>query len=135
MAFSTKTKYTRFLIVVAVFTLVLYAFRDRISDATYFGSQSFDTDPSGHFDWSKLPVRYPVSSLHPLPTGEALKLPKVQHQFPAEAAVDRSTREHRRNTVRDVFIRGWKSYREHAWMADELVSLSDMHTSFNNLHG
>lgn len=128
MAFSTRAKYTRFLVLVAVFTLVLYTFRDRISDGSFYDLQSFASSaavgPDGRFDWSKLPVRYPVSSLHPLPTGEPVNLPKVQYNLPkakVESTKAKNLREHRRNAVRDAFIRGWKSYKSHAWMADELV--------------
>lgn len=128
MPFSFRAKSTRFLVLVAVFTLIVYTFRERISDGSFYNWESYSSDASvtqgGHFDWSKLPVRYPVSSLHPLPTGAPVKLPKVQHIFSQESAAEKAVREERREAVRDVFIRGWKSYKKYAWMADELSPIS-----------
>lgn len=128
MPFNFRAKSTRFLVLVAVFTLIVYTFRERISDGSFYNWESYSSDASvtqgGYFDWSKLPVRYPVSSLHPLPTGAPLKLPKVQHVFSQESAAEKASREERREAVRDVFIRDWKSYKKYAWMADELVSRS-----------
>jgi len=128
MAFSLRAKYTRFIIFVGIFTLVLYTLRDRISDGAYYGWQTSLSGAvkNGHLDWSKLPVRYPVTSLHALPTGKPHKLPKIQRDFPRESTADKNVREVRQTAVRDAFLRGWKSYKKHAWMADELVSLVDM---------
>ncbi|KAL1311086.1 hypothetical protein AAFC00_001294 [Neodothiora populina] len=128
MVFGTRARYTRFLVIVAVFTLVLYTYRDRISEGSFYSLQGFNSNaaigPDGHFDWSKLPIRHPVSSLHPVPTGEPLRLPKVQHTFPQESPKDKQVREQRRDAVRDAFVRGWESYKKHAWMADELAPIS-----------
>ena len=127
MAFSMRKRYSRYLVLVAILTLVLYTYREAISDGAFYQWQSYTTDLTndGHFDWSKLPVRYPVSSVRPLPTGQPLKLPVVQHAFSAESSKAKIVREKRKSAVRDAFARGWFSYKAHAWMADELVSLVD----------
>lgn len=130
MAFSTRAKYTRLLVLVFIFTFVVFTFRDSISEGSTYSLDRFGYsfgsahDANGHFDWSKLHVRNPVTSLHPLPTGEPLKLPRVQHDFSAdkaESSQDKAVREHRKESVRNAFLRAWKSYKAHAWMADELV--------------
>ncbi|KAH6603172.1 class i alpha-mannosidase [Trichoderma cornu-damae] len=74
--------------------------------------------------WKTLPVHYPPRSIRPLPTNSPVKYPSVQATFGEEAAEARMTREHRRRAVKEVFSKCWASYREHAWMADELAPVS-----------
>lgn len=129
MAYSTRTKWSRFLLLTALFAVLLYTYREHIAkgSVTVWGTTktpSFRTGPVVHSDWSKLPIRYPVSSLHPLPTGQPHKLAKVQHDFLPESNAESSTRLKRQTAVRDSFQRCWKSYKEHAWMADELAPIS-----------
>jgi mannosyl-oligosaccharide alpha-1,2-mannosidase len=80
------------------------------------------SDPD--FRWDKVPTRYPVESLTPLPTGKPVQLPKVQHTFPAETSQQAAKRKKRQKAVKDTFERCWKAYKKHAWMKDELAPLS-----------
>jgi len=98
-------------------------------DATFdikLAPDSSDTidAPNGRFRWKDVPTNFPVKSFMPLPTGRPIKLPKVQHDFSAETEEHATKRRQRQKAVRDSFERGWKAYREHAWMKDELGPLS-----------
>lgn len=70
------------------------------------------------FNWSSAKQYFPVSSYASLPKGKPKTLPKVQHGFPAKHKG--SVTEERRKAVRDVFLRGWTSYKQQAWGWDEL---------------
>lgn len=84
--------------------------------------------------WSKLPDRYPVTSLRALPTGTAAsaaaagpRIPRIQkHPAPtsSEDAEARRTREERLAAVRDSFRHSWEGYRTRAWMRDEVGPLT-----------
>ncbi|KAI8719024.1 Alpha-1,2-Mannosidase [Fusarium sp. LHS14.1] len=74
------------------------------------------------FNWSTLPPFHPPSSIKPLPTEAPHKLPKVQAnqgQFQLT-----STTKSRQKAVRDEFLRSYKSYKQYAWMKDELTPIS-----------
>ncbi|KAK3366209.1 glycoside hydrolase [Lasiosphaeria ovina] len=77
-----------------------------------------------HSPWASFPQRYPVRSMRPLPTGTPLALPRIQNTFPTETADDRKKRLERKAAVKQAFKRCWSSYREKAWMSDELTPLS-----------
>lgn len=77
-----------------------------------------------NFQWRTVPTNYPVTSFTPIPTDKPLKLPRVQHDFPAENQELSKTRKERQAAVRKTFERAWKAYREHAWMKDELAPIS-----------
>ncbi|GAB7354856.1 hypothetical protein MBLNU459_g5232t1 [Dothideomycetes sp. NU459] len=130
MAYSTRTKWSRLLLLVSLFAVILYVHRERNSPDGYgniwttVNRPSFRTGPAVHVDWGKLPVRYPVSSLTPLPTGQPRKLAQVQHDFPSESSADSAIRLTRQTAVREAFDRCWTSYKTHAWMADELAPIS-----------
>jgi mannosyl-oligosaccharide alpha-1,2-mannosidase len=74
-------------------------------------------------DWVNWTQYYPVTSLKPLPTGTPCDLPKVQFEFPAGGRSDPVARE-RQRAVKDVFVRGWNSYKEIAWGYDELTPVT-----------
>ncbi|OCK74835.1 glycoside hydrolase family 47 protein [Lepidopterella palustris CBS 459.81] len=76
------------------------------------------------YDWTKVPVRNPVTSLTPLPTGEPLPLPKIQFEFGTEKDIEKQLRETRQSEVKKAFQRCWKAYQEHAWMQDEIKPIS-----------
>lgn len=79
------------------------------------------------YDWSSLPQRHPVDKVTPLPTGTPLKLPPVQYDFASdkEPSKDRlAVLAARRTAVKDAFVKSWTSYRNHAWMYDELEPVS-----------
>lgn len=79
------------------------------------------------YDWSSLPQRHPVDKITPLPTGKPLKLPKVQHDFASGKKASKArvaVLADRRAAVKDAFLKSWNSYKEHAWMYDELEPVS-----------
>ncbi|KAI2630095.1 glycoside hydrolase family 47 protein [Xylaria nigripes] len=91
------------------------------------------------FDWSRLSHRYPVptAELTALPRGRPRDLPQVQFQFPIDASSTARARERvikeRRELVKEAFAKSWKSYKNHAWMYDELAPISG--TAKNTLGG
>ncbi|ROW09484.1 hypothetical protein VMCG_02152 [Cytospora schulzeri] len=109
---------------------VFYMFR---SDASYkWPSSSFSTPskskwqvPDDYF-WKTVPVHFPPKSIRPLPINKkAIQYPKVQAiKFPSETAEQRGVREQHRDAVKQVFQKGWKSYKEKAWLADELTPVT-----------
>ncbi|KAF2718540.1 glycoside hydrolase family 47 protein [Polychaeton citri CBS 116435] len=76
-------------------------------------------DPN-RFRWDQVPVRFPVSSLTPIPTAEPEPLPQVQAEFDEESKARRAVRVERQAAVKAAFERSWKAYKERAWMHDEL---------------
>lgn len=48
------------------------------------------------------------------------KIPSIQNKFTTGSGAD----ERRRQSVKEIFIRAWKGYREYAWLKDELASIS-----------
>lgn len=74
--------------------------------------------------WKSRPTHYPIKSLIALPTGKPKRLPPVQHKFSQESAQDAEVRLARQQQVKDVFKHCWASYRERAWMHDELAPVS-----------
>ncbi|KAK1759832.1 mannosyl-oligosaccharide 1,2-alpha-mannosidase MNS1 [Echria macrotheca] len=76
------------------------------------------------FDWSKVKPRYPPGNIRALPSAPARPLPRVQHAFGAEDHHAAEVRKRRRQAVRDLFRKNWKSYRKYAWKKDALQPLS-----------
>ncbi|KAK0388133.1 hypothetical protein NLU13_4378 [Sarocladium strictum] len=74
------------------------------------------------FDWATFDPYYPPGSIKTLPAGKPLALPPVQ--APSTEFKKSSTNDKRREAVRNAFKRAWDSYREHAWMMDELAPLT-----------
>ncbi|RYP27766.1 hypothetical protein DL767_007541 [Monosporascus sp. MG133] len=74
--------------------------------------------------WRRLPTRYPVESMRPLPTQRPKALPKIQATFGKETAQDRETRLRRQAAVKEAFERCWASYKKYASPADELTPVS-----------
>lgn len=70
------------------------------------------------FNWSSAKQYHPVSTLASLPNGKVKNIPKVQHTFSKKSG--NKVTEERRKAVRDVFLRGWTSYKQQAWGWDEL---------------
>lgn len=74
------------------------------------------------FDWSTFQHHHPPSSIKPLPEAKASTLRQVQAK-PKDfqhCAEEKS----RRKAVRDAFVRSYASYKEFAWMKDELAPLT-----------
>ncbi|KXJ85176.1 glycoside hydrolase family 47 protein [Microdochium bolleyi] len=74
--------------------------------------------------WKSLPVLYPPATIRPLPTTKPVIYPRIQALSFEESATARNTREKHRDAVKDIFKRCWSSYRQHAWLADELTPVS-----------
>jgi mannosyl-oligosaccharide alpha-1,2-mannosidase len=125
MAISPKMKSYRLIVLFTIFAAILFIHRDRVA---YAGFKSWSASSSvmfgGHVDWSQVPKQHAVTSMYALPTGKPKKLPKVQHSFPTESKSEKSVREERQHAVLDAFKRAWLSYKDHAWMADELTPIS-----------
>ncbi|KAI6836187.1 seven-hairpin glycosidase [Hortaea werneckii] len=65
--------------------------------------------------------QYPEASPRSVPSPEKWRLPRTQHNFgfwSGRAQLER------RAKVKAAFLRCWEAYREHAWMADELMPIS-----------
>ena len=76
------------------------------------------------FDWSAVrPFHDPYPLTKP-PSGVPQRLPHIQHRFPKNSKFLGTTQASRRDVVKKAFQRNWKSYREFAWMKDELTPLS-----------
>lgn len=77
------------------------------------------------FEWDKVPMRNKVASMIPMPTGDAMKLPKIQFQFArVEDLTAKNIRELRKEEVRKQFLKCWRSYRSYAWGHDEIKPIS-----------
>ncbi|OTB07027.1 glycoside hydrolase family 47 protein [Hypoxylon sp. CI-4A] len=82
------------------------------------------------FNWSTLPQRHPVpqSELASLPTGKPRKLPKVQFPFKTDKSSTGKARaqtiSHRRDEVKDAFLKSWAGYKQFAWMSDEMTPVT-----------
>lgn len=129
----------RVLIVLALACTALLLLYQLHGHATPFPPQSISTsaDPqqattlkpepsvlTSNSFWKSRPTHYPLQTLNAVPTSSPKKLPTVQHAFSSESAQDREVRLSRQQQVKDVFTRCWKSYRERAWMHDELSPIT-----------
>ncbi|KAF2157713.1 glycoside hydrolase family 47 protein [Myriangium duriaei CBS 260.36] len=74
----------------------------------------------GTVHWSKQLEHFPVSSTIPLPTGTPKSIPKVQAKFQKETKIEKQDRLEKLNIIRGVAKKNWDSYKEFAWMHDEL---------------
>ncbi|RYO75974.1 hypothetical protein DL766_008253 [Monosporascus sp. MC13-8B] len=81
------------------------------------------------YDWSRHPQKYPAPApIKQLPTGNRRTLPKIQYAFETDTSPESVAREQvlaeRRLDVKQKFLKGWDSYRNKAWMHDELTPVS-----------
>jgi len=74
------------------------------------------------FDWTTVEQHFPVEPIHELPTGRPKYLPRVQHDFSNYIHDDKT--KSRQKAVRDAFVRGWDSYKQYAWLRDELAPVT-----------
>ena len=88
------------------------------------GAQTQQQPPPKSINWAKKPLHHPVKSLTQLPTGTPAKLPKIQFDFGKEDPTAKNIRETRKEEVRKQFLKCWTSYRQMAWMHDELRPIS-----------
>lgn len=106
-------------------TLIVLAFRQlqpryELPSPTYTSSRKLENP----IEWKDVPVRYTVSSIAPLPTGEAVAIPKIQHAFGVETDHNRQQRLQRQAAVKDAFLHTWKGYKKHAWLQDEVAPVT-----------
>ncbi|RQM08232.1 hypothetical protein DH86_00001430 [Scytalidium sp. 3C] len=78
------------------------------------------------FDWSKVQQHHPLDTLAQIPRGKPKDLPPLQHNFSQSYQASTET-ERRRQAVHDAFVQSWSSYKEHAWLHDELMPVSGGH--------
>ena len=89
-------------------------------------SQPNSTLTEPQFHWDKVPQRYPVASIIPLPSGKPLDIPRIQHHFGSEdtSSEESRIREKRLHAVQQTFEHAWEGYRQHAWLKDEVSPIS-----------
>lgn len=92
------------------------------AEAQHSGQQQ--NQPYKSIDWARKPLQHPVKSIAQLPTGTPAKLPKIQFDFKDEDPTAKKIRETRKEEVRKQFRKCWTSYRQMAWMHDELKPIS-----------
>ncbi|OMP86029.1 Endoplasmic reticulum mannosyl-oligosaccharide 1,2-alpha-mannosidase [Diplodia seriata] len=93
-------------------------------DLPVFSAGEGQRQPLQKFNWAKRKQHYPVKEFRGLPEGKPKKLPPVQFAFGKEDATAATLREKRRGEVKKAFERSWKSYRDNAWLQDELAPIS-----------
>jgi mannosyl-oligosaccharide alpha-1,2-mannosidase len=87
---------------------------------------------SSRLKWRQVPIKHPITgSGMQLPSSAPKQLPMVQYKFSQSHAITASQQE-RRDAVKAVFQRSWNSYKEKAWLKDELLPISG---TFNNKYG
>jgi mannosyl-oligosaccharide alpha-1,2-mannosidase len=74
--------------------------------------------------WKDIPVRYPVASVIPLPSGTPVSIPRIQHDFRAETENNWKLRKERLDAVKEAFLHSWRGYKKHAWLQDEVTPIS-----------
>ncbi|KAH7072072.1 alpha-mannosidase IC [Paraphoma chrysanthemicola] len=87
-------------------------------------SPAISPSTHGRFDWRALTVRHPVDRFSSLPLDKPSSRPTVQHVFSTFSAAQIAENASRQKAVKDVFARGWKSYKDRAWAKDELAPIS-----------
>lgn len=108
-----------------IITCALYLLLQRIAQPPPDAPTPIPIDTGKVLLWHERPQRYPVSSVIPLPTGPAVKIPKIQRKsFEAETVVSRNRRLERRDAVKATFLRSWNGYKTHAWGKDEVLPVS-----------
>ena len=77
--------------------------------------------------WKKQKDNFPVSKTIQLPTGTPKAVPTIQFTFTTEKQSAREEREKKRDVIQKSFLKSWNSYKEYAWMHDELSPVSGGH--------
>ncbi|ORY12709.1 glycoside hydrolase [Clohesyomyces aquaticus] len=127
-------RYGGYTVIAAVFVYFLYTLSfpyKSEGDEPHGNDHSHDHGHQGSswkqresYDWARVPLKHPVTSMIPLPTGSPLPMPKVQFDFKPEEANAKNIRQKRQADVKKAFEKCWRSYRQNAWMADELSPIS-----------
>ncbi|KAL9094848.1 MAG: hypothetical protein Q9165_002797 [Trypethelium subeluteriae] len=77
--------------------------------------------------WTKQKEHFPVSTTIQIPTGAPKAVPTIQFAFKAEKEKAKEEREKKRDVIQKSFLKSWNSYKEYAWMHDELSPVSGDH--------
>lgn len=106
-------------------TLLFLAFhqlrtRDGFPSPTFTSSRKIENP----IKWKDVPLRYPITSISPLPTGEPVAIPKIQHTFGAETSHNKEQRLQRQAAVKKAFLHTWNGYKKHAWLQDEVTPVT-----------
>ncbi|KAI9703979.1 MAG: ubiquitin-specific protease ubp2 [Bogoriella megaspora] len=93
------------------------------------GRQEVDTLPTDapKVYWKQQKEHFPVSKLIQLPEGNSAKVPKIQFDFKPESQTAKDDREKKRDIIQRSFMKSWNSYKEYAWMHDELSPITGSH--------
>jgi mannosyl-oligosaccharide alpha-1,2-mannosidase len=73
--------------------------------------------------WKQLPVRYPPGPLIQLPSESPKAISRIQFPF-SQPHIVTDVQKQRQAAVKSVFQRCWTSYKEKAWLQDELSPVS-----------
>ncbi|KAH7135976.1 glycoside hydrolase [Dendryphion nanum] len=80
------------------------------------------------FNWKDVKTHYPVQQFAQIParSGSSKEAPRIQYNFQNDepALEGEIIRKRRQAAVKTAFKRAWKSYKERAWMKDELRPIS-----------
>ena len=113
------------LLIVVSATSLFYLLHLSSSDASFASPWSLISSEQRSIDWSKVVQQYPLTSFTQLPSGPPKELRKVQAQrFPSESGEQTLERQKRCDAVKEVFLRSWNAYKEHAWGHDEFAPLT-----------
>jgi mannosyl-oligosaccharide alpha-1,2-mannosidase len=87
-------------------------------------TQAIIPDTQGRFNWRTIPKHNPIDQYSQLPLGKSSPRPSIQPTFGAAASQAKNEIGSRKEAVREVFERCWKSYKDRAWTKDELAPIS-----------
>lgn len=82
-------------------------------------SQSSSVHP---VHWMKYPEHFPIpsESVIPLPTAMPRDIPRIQHAKGRQSKQQREKQDMRLAAVKEALMHTWNSYKQHAWLHDEL---------------
>jgi mannosyl-oligosaccharide alpha-1,2-mannosidase len=111
-----------------LFTFGLYFWSPYKSHGTYVqtyrSQQPVISGAKGKFKWKDVAQEYPVASPRPVPTIVSSNIPRIQYNFKRESSEVKKIRLVRLQHIKDNFTHAWNGYREHAWLHDEVKSIS-----------
>ena len=96
------------------------SFRNELPSPTFTSSNRIQNPVK----WKDIPLRYPVSSTIPLPTGTPRPIPRIQHEFGIETEHNKAERLQRQAAVKKAFLFSWEGYKKYAWLQDEVTPVT-----------
>ena len=103
--------------------VVLYQHWSTPTDSLYLPVSMARPD-DGKFHWANVQQEYPVEALRPLPKSARSRIPKIQHNFPAESSEARAVRLQRLAAVKSNFTHAFSGYKTNSWLHDEVGPLT-----------